>query len=121
MDDIILECALRCLRNEQYIRFIQNEIRRNYSFDYEMNFRKLLIQIIGLMNFDRLEKNVQPVSLTILKPKLDSIKPLRNSHAHTHLQNCTATFNAPSVTKQYFLDIFDALKDYEQTLKRLGL
>ncbi len=121
MDDIILKCAKRCLRNDQHIRFIENEVRRNYSFDYDMNFRKLLIQIIGLMNFEKLENNVKTVSLTTLKPNLDSIKPLRNSHAHTHLQNCTATFNAPSVTKRYFLNIFDALKDYEQTLKRLGL
>ena len=73
------------------------------------------------MNFEKLEKSVQPVSLTTLKPKLDSLKPLRNSHAHTHIENCTQTLNAPSFTKGDFIVIFNALKDYEKTLKRLNL
>ncbi|MDJ0734184.1 MAG: HEPN domain-containing protein [Nostocaceae cyanobacterium] len=121
MDDIILKCAKRCLKKTLHIKKIEQEVKRNSAFDYENNFRELLIKIIGLINFEKLEKNVKPVSLATLKPKLDSIKRLRNSHAHTYLKNCTQVLNAPSVTKRDCLDIFNALKDYEKTLKRLKL
>ncbi|MDM3851782.1 MAG: HEPN domain-containing protein [Aphanizomenon gracile PMC627.10] len=121
IDDIVLQCAKRCIKNPSYLKLIKNDVKQISSFDYEKSFRDLLIKIIGLMNFEKLEKSVQPVSLTTLKPKLDSLKPLRNSHAHTHIENCTQTLNAPSFTKGDFIVIFNALKDYEKTLKRLNL
>lgn len=121
IDDIVLRCAKRCLTNNNHIKLVQQEVKNTSQFDYENNFRKLLVLTIVLMNFEKLEKSVNPVSLAILKPKLDSLKRLRNSHAHTHIENCTQILNSPSVTKRDFTDIFNALKDYEQTLKRLGL
>ncbi|TAE59559.1 MAG: endoribonuclease [Nostocales cyanobacterium] len=121
IDEIVLRCAKRCIKNPDYLKVIQDDVKKTSNFDYEKSFRDLLIKIIGLMNFEKLEKSVNPVSLAILKPKLNSLKPLRNSHAHTHIENCTQILNSPSVTKGYFIDIFNALKDYEQTLKRLGL
>lgn len=121
MDDIVLKCAKRCLKDNKHIKIVQQDVKNNSQFDYENNFRKLLIQIIGLMNFEKVEKNVKPLSLATLKPKLNDLKALRNSHAHTYSENCTAVFNAPSLTKGYFIDIFNALKDYEQTIKKLKL
>lgn len=121
MDDIILKCAKRCLKQQNHIKIVQDDIKRNSAFDYDNNFRNLLVKIIGFMNFEKLEKNVTPMSLSNLKSKLNSLKPLRNSHAHTHIEQCTQVLNAPSVTKRDFIEIFNALKDYEQTLKRLGL
>lgn len=121
MDDIILSCAKRCLRQTIHISHIESEVKKNSAFDYEINFRSLLIKVIGLMNFEKLEMQVSPTSLTVLKPKLNSLKPLRNSHAHTHIKGCTMTLNAPSVTKGDFLIIFNALKDYEKTLKNLRM
>jgi hypothetical protein len=121
IDDIVLQCAKRCIKNTSYLKIIKNDVKKTSNFDYEQSFRDLLIKIIGLMNFEKLEKFVKPVSYETLKPKLDGLKPLRNSHAHTHIENCTQILNSPSVTKRDFLDIFNALKDYEQTLKRLRL
>lgn len=121
MDDIVFNCAKRCLKQESHLKIVKEDIRHNSAFDYEKNFRNLLIKIIGFMNFEKLEKNVTPMSLSTLKPKLNSLKPLRNSHAHTHIEQCTQVLNAPSVTKRDFIEIFNALKDYEQTLKRLKL
>ena len=121
MDDIILCCLRRCLKNQDYIKHVKSEVKKNSAFDYENNFRNLLIKVVGLMNFEKLERKINPLSLVTLKATLDKLKPLRNSHAHTYLKGCTQVLNAPSVTKGDFIVVFNALKDYERTLKKLKL
>jgi hypothetical protein len=121
IDDVVLQCAKRCLKNNQNMKYIKEQIKKNSAFDYENNFRDLLIKVIGLMNFEKLERNVKPISLVTFSSTLSSLKSSRNSHAHTHIKGCTAQVNAPSWTKGDFMTIFTALKDYELTLKRLKL
>jgi len=121
IDDIVKKCAKRCLKNIDNIKYIEEQIKKTSSFDYKNNFRGLLIQIIGLINFEMLEKKVQPTSLATLPSTLTALKTLRNSHAHTHIKGCTTQVNAPSWTKGNFISVFNALKDYELNLKDLGL
>jgi hypothetical protein len=50
---------------------------------------------------------------------MKSLTPARNDHAHTHISGTTPAIIAPSVTKQYFIEIHDDLMYLNKELKRI--
>ena len=79
----------------------------------------MLMQTIGLINLEKVERRINPAKLEILKAQLIALKKLRNIEAHTHIKGRTKTLDAPSVTIARFPHIFSALKNFEDELRQL--
>ncbi|MCA9468189.1 MAG: hypothetical protein KC643_22505 [Nitrospira sp.] len=117
MDDIILRCARRHLKDEKNIKYVEKEIvKRTHGFDYP-NFRQMLVKLLGLINVEKIEKKVKrklPVSLEDL---LGPLKKARDSEAHTHInKGVTRHINAPSVTFGQFPGIYKGLVEFDSVI-----
>ena len=59
MDDVVRRCAARHLKEQANRNFCEGQIiRRNYGFDYQGNFRSMLMRLMGLVIIEKLERNV---------------------------------------------------------------
>lgn len=118
MDDVILRSANRILKDPANLKFVRDEIiKRNYGFDYRQHFRRMLIQLAGVANVERIELLVDPGKKAALISTLATLKTIRDAEAHTHLKVFARRIDAPSVTLSRFPPVYDGLKDYEATLR----
>ncbi len=119
MDDVILRCASRHLKVSANSDYVQQQIvRRTYGFDYKTHFRKMLIQLVGIINVEKLEKNVDSTKQLKLKAVLSALKTARDSEAHTHIKGVTKSINAPSVTLSQFPTIYDGLTAFDEAIRK---
>jgi hypothetical protein len=119
MDDIVLRCACRHLSDIDNITFVKKQIiKRNYGFDYKDNFRKMLIQLLGIINVEKIEKSIDQGKLLKLAATLDGLKEIRNTEAHTHIKGVTRSINAPSVTLAQFPALDDGLLEFRTALRQ---
>jgi len=122
MDDVVLRCARKHLRDQDNLDFVKKIIiKKNYGFDYVMNFRKMLVGVIGLVNVERLERAVDQAKKDQLEAALDSLKTIRNSQAHTHIRGVTTTINAPSWTISQFAPVYEGLIEFDRWLRTTKL
>lgn len=122
MDDIVLRCAMRHLKINSNKEFVRKKIvKRNYGFDYDDHFRRMLCQLIGIINVERLEKNVDQAKKARLKAVLSTLKIARNAEAHTHIKGVTRHINAPSVTLSQFPAVSDGLLEYDRVIRNTTL
>ena len=120
MDDIVRCCANRKLRETQNRNFVTKTIIKGvHGFDYRDHFRFMLMQIVGLITIERIEKRIDQKKLQIMQAALSSLKEYRNIEAHTHLKGTTRRLDAPSVTKKRFDEVYRGLKNFEDELKHL--
>lgn len=120
MDDIVRRCANRHLRSRQNRSFVKSTIiKRVHGFDYHNHFRAMLMQVIGLITLEKVEKKLDQRKLQVMQASLDTLKEHRNAEAHTHLKGTTRRLDAPSVTISRFSDVYNGLKTFEDELKRL--
>lgn len=120
MDNIVENCANRKLRNNDNLKFLEKEIiKRVHSFDYHNNFRKMLMQVIGLIRLEIIESKVDQTKLELMKVSLNALKEQRDPVAHTHIKGITLRIDAPSITKQRIVNVYEGLKNIEHELKRL--
>jgi len=118
MDDIVLRCATRHLKNNDNKVFVQKQIvKRTHGFDYEFHFRRMLIQLIGIINVEKLEKNVDQIKKTRFKAALSTLKSDRDPQAHTHIKGVARVINAPSVTLSQFPFVLDGLREYDRVIR----
>lgn len=113
--------ACRAKKNVKTKKIIENYddfIKSNYNFNYEA-FSKIIMFSYGIKKFEKIETSVDPSKLDILKGTLGTLKKIRDGHAHTTVHGTITTFNAPSVTKQHFLKVFDGLKEFENQIKKI--
>lgn len=120
MDDIILRSSIRKLNNANNRNFIKNSvIKRTFGFEYNSHFRNMLIDLIGIINVEKLENKLDSVKFQLMTSTLDTLKIIRNTEAHTHIKGITKRLDAPSVTRSRFLPIFEGLKDIDLKLRNL--
>jgi len=118
MDDVVLRCAYRHLKNHANVNFISDEIvKRTYGFDYERHFRRMLIHLLGLINVEKVKKRVDQKKQAQLKVTLAALTTVRNSQAHTHTKGTMQSINAPSVTLSQIPPLYDGLKEYDRTIR----
>jgi hypothetical protein len=118
MDDIVLRCAMRRLKessNRQYCR--SQIVNRTYGFDYQNNFRFMLIRLLGLISVENLERKVNQTKYSRMTAALTSLKAIRDSEAHTHLKGTTRTLNAPSATIAQFTPVYEGLIEFDRVLR----
>lgn len=122
MDDIILRVSKKHLKQSDNIHFVEKEIiKRTYGFDYSRHFRKMLINMIGVIGVERLEKRIDSVKFQLLLSSLSSLKQYRDSEAHTYIKGTTRRMDAPSVTKNRFNGIFYGLKNIDDELRKISI
>jgi hypothetical protein len=122
MDDVVRRCATRHLNEQDNRDFCDREIiRKNYGFDYHVNFRLMLIRLMGLIAVEKLEKKVDQSVYASMTAALSSLKAIRNAEAHTHLKGTTRTLNAPSVTVGQFHTLYQGLTEFERKIKHMKL
>lgn len=120
MDDIARRCANRNLRDRQNRSFVKKTIiKRVHGFEYNNHFRAMLMQVIGLIALEKVEKRIDQTKLQIMKAALNTLTVYRNTEAHTYLKGATRRLDAPSVTKRRFVEVYKGLKSFEDELRRL--
>ena len=117
MDDIVLRCAKRNLKESKNKNFIKEEvIRPIHGFHYTKHFQKMMTTLVGLIMFEKLEKSLDQTKFQKMKSELGNLTRKRNEEAHTHIK-ITRTINAPSVTLRQFYAIYEGLVELEHKLK----
>lgn len=120
MDVLVLACAARHLRDGANLKFCEERIvRKNYGFDYDRNFRSMLIELVGLVAVEKLERTVDAAKYDQFRSTLASLKKIRDGEAHTHLKGTTRTLNAPSVTLGQLQPIYDGLVEFDRAIRTL--
>jgi len=95
----------------------QQIVQRTHGFDYDNHFRRMLVQLMGIINVEILEKNVDQIKQAQLKAALSALKEARDSEAHTHIKGVTRRINSPSVTLSQFPVVCDGLLEYDRVIR----
>jgi hypothetical protein len=119
MDKIIRSASKKHLSDTKHIKIVEDAIRYNSNFNYDKNFKPLLVHVIGFKNIEVIEKRVDQHKFVHMKAALDYLKTPRNSAAHTFIKGMTLTLDAPSVTLSKFLVLLDGFKNFVDTMKAL--
>lgn len=118
MDDMVRRCATRHLKLQDNRHYCEVEfVNKTYGFDYQKNFRFMLIRLLGLINVEKIEARVDQVKRDRLKSALSSLKVQRNTEAHTHLKGTARTINAPSVTIGQFPPLYEGLMEFDRVIR----
>lgn len=123
MDDLV-ERAGKNLKLSPNIKKLNDDIiKKNYGFDYDRNFRQMLMKVIGLVILEKLESGLDVAKFTRMTAALELLKKARNAVAHTYVKNPSggAIIAAPSVSMTYLQDICNGLKDIETQMKKLKI
>jgi hypothetical protein len=83
MDNIILVYSNKNLTQEANKKYIlKTVVGRTYGFDYETNFRPMMIRTIGIREVEKLELKLQRngAQVSILKSTLSTLKVKRNEN-----------------------------------------
>lgn len=119
MDKIAESYVNRKIRTTPYRDIFRNIKENNHGFKYNSNFRKMLIQVIGLYNMENVESAVsRSGAIAVLSAQLDTLVFIRNDAAHTFL-DATKTYQAPSVTRQQLNVVYPILKEINRGVSAL--
>jgi hypothetical protein len=119
MDDLVMRCAMRHLKVPDNRRYCEKDVvDKTYGFDYERNFRFMLIRLLGLINVEKVEAQVDQNKRDAMVAALSSLKTQRNTEAHTHLRGTIRTINAPSVTMAQFQPLYEGLTEFDRVIRR---
>lgn len=121
MDVVVNDCAKRLVKNPQNLAYIEAEIKRNSGFNYEKNFKSLLIKLIGIVVFEKIESSLDSQKLQLFISTLGTLVIKRNSEAYTHIKGVTRVIDAPSVTIAHFNNLYNGLLEFENALKALKI
>lgn len=119
MDGVIFRCSKRHLKDPANQTYCEGKIIRNtWGFDYDPHFRFMLMRLVGLINVEKLEQQVDQPKYVLMTAALTFLKALRDVEAHTHLKGTTRTLTAPSVIINKFQEVYDGLLDFDGTMRR---
>lgn len=119
MDSIVRNCAKKHLKDPKNLKHMDQTIKSTSGFRYDPHLRQMLIEAVGLVKVEELERTFNPVKFHLLTSSLDTLSQSRNSAAHTHLANLTHSLLAPSTVNQHFLQVYEGLKDVEHCVQQL--
>ncbi len=123
MDKIVMDCARKHLVDAANLAHVETRIiRRTYGFDYEDNFRAMLMRVVGLVKLEDLEGMFDPTKFHLMKSSLGTLKQQRDQEAHSYIDSVTQTLIAPPVIiNSHFPRVYDGLKDVERCVRRLKI
>lgn len=106
----------RRVRNRTVIDYMEDIIKHNYGFGYEKNFKSVLCRLIGAVEFNKVEKSVDPIILSNLIGALETLKAMRDVHAHTYILNTSAQFYSPSWVLSAFKNLYNGLVEFHNKI-----
>jgi hypothetical protein len=107
------------IKNQEAIKTI---IRNTYGFDYNGNFRKMIIKIIGYSGIEKIESKLDKTKFSNLLSELKVLKESRDAHAHTYLIiRATLHIDSPSKTKARFKSVYEGLIEFDNHLKSIRI
>lgn len=119
MDKIAENYVSRNVKTTQFNDIFRSIKENNHGFRYNSNFRKMLIQVLGLQNMEKVEVAMSKSgSIAVLTAQLDMLIHIRNDAAHTFLDT-TKTYQAPSVTRQQLNIVYPILRDIHRAITTL--
>lgn len=122
MDDLVRRCAKQKLKEQDNINYVNTVvIKKTYGFEYQKNFRQMLIKLIGLINVERIERKMDAGKFQRLQSTLSALKTARDAEAHTHIKGITRNINAPSITLRQFNDVYDGLAEVDKVIRAAKL
>ena len=120
IDGVLKRHAYRNLKtadNKTYC--LERIINPTYGFQYLKNVRPMLISLVGLIEVEKIEIQLEKTAqITLLKSNLGNLVKSRNEAAHTHLKGSTRRYNAPSRTLGDFNRIYPLLEKLDQELRK---
>jgi hypothetical protein len=116
MDQILYEYLDSHVCEINIIKYIKDQIRKNYGFKYESNILKILSITIGAYN---LENILDKININLFQTLLDQYSMKRNKAAHTHIVGTTTTYDAPSVILSDFRRIKPIIITIEHEIQSL--
>ncbi len=118
MDHIVLSCGKKHLKVPSNFGYCEKDIvKRTYGFDYQGNFRVMLIKLVGLIAVEKIETKMDTTTREKMIAALSTLKQQRDSEAHTHLKGMTRRINAPSVTIAQFLPVYKGLAELDRLVR----
>ena len=118
MDDIILRWGRKQLKETANFNYCEKDIvKRTYGFDYDVNFRNMVIRLLGIVTVEKIERLIDPNIREQMVLALSALKRQRDPEAHTHLKRMTRTINAPSVTITQFQPVYDGLMKFDRLIR----
>lgn len=120
MDDIVIRCTNRNIRDQSNQKKSRAIIDRTYGFHYDTHFRNILTHIIGLKGVEVVEKKLNIQKFLRFKSTLGTLKKPRDKQAHTHFKGIATTIDAPSATLAKFNSLYEGLKEIDEKLKMLN-
>jgi len=118
LDHLIRFSVIRKLKTDEYKKILTTIIKKNHGFDYDYKFRPMLIQAVGIVEAEKIERNVNKNGdIDKLRSHFSNLKNLRNRNAHTFIKNVTNSIDSPSVFLSYFNEILPILKKIESEIK----
>ncbi len=120
MDNIVRMCCHRIIKDKKEHKEIDQIIKRNSGFEYDLHFRNMLTHVIGRTGVIKLEKEIDPKKFQVLKATLSTLKTSRDTEAHTHTKGITKRLDAPSVTRANYKKVYDGLMEIDNTLRKIG-
>ena len=126
-DYLVIACASK-LTHDPFKKHAKEKIRRNSGFDIDSNFYPLLSLIIGMRHFENILNKLRNsgVYFATFEINVQSLKPPRDTHAHTHFDENNITkmrhINrlAPSAVRQQADQILQGFEELEVELKNGG-
>jgi len=116
-DEIVLSYTTSKLTDNNNIKYLNKVIvHRVNSFEYS-KFREMLIQIVGIINVEKLEKlfDVERLESELGDGSSGLVKN-RNTLAHTTSAGVMRSIDAPSITISKLNTLYPILKKIEQEL-----
>ncbi len=121
MDQMVLDCAKRTLKIQANIDFVKERIiKPTFGFEYDKHFRDMLIQVVGVLNTEKIETNFDETKLHLFKSSLGTLKESRDNLAHKYIDT-TTRIDAPSATIKHFKHVADGLESVDTYLCDAGL
>jgi len=119
MDYIVKSYFDRKIKTSQFTKICNTLVKKNYGFQYEDNFKKMLLPIIGVRQVEKLEVKLNKRGLIdVLVAELDSLKIHRNDASHTYIR-ATTSYPSPSTVKGHIETIYPILKQIHSEIRNL--
>lgn len=119
MDHIVESYFNRKIRTSQFKKVCKTFVKKNYGFQYEDNFKKMLLPTIGVKQVEKLEVKLNKRGLIdILIAELEALKIHRNDASHTYIR-ATTRYPSPSSVKGQVETIYPILKQIHSEIRSL--
>jgi hypothetical protein len=119
IDEAILKTASRLLKSEDAKKYVQDKVKKNYGFEYDRHLKSLIVSLVGVSGFERVERLIDVGILLNFKSELDALKIRRNSLAHTYTRGATQFYDAPSITIARLAKVEAGIRAYDTNLRKL--